>query len=58
MMIHCNSLEAPCELNIIVLQQQRNIGRRFGTSKMHLSPSVALAAVPFKAVVLLLLIRC
>ena len=31
-------------------------GQRFGTSKMHLSPSVALAAVCSKAVVLLLLI--
>ena len=32
--------------------------RRFGTSKMHLSPPVAWAAVPSKAVVLLLLIYC
>ena len=39
-----------------VLQQQQNLGRRFGTSKMHLSPPVALAAVCSKAVVLLLLI--
>ena len=30
-----------CELNIFVLQQQRNLGQRFGTSKMHLSPTVA-----------------
>ena len=28
-----------------VLQQQQNLGRRFGTSKMHLSPPVAQAAV-------------
>ena len=27
----------PCELNIFVLQQQQNLGQRFGTSKMHLS---------------------
>ena len=33
----------------------QNLGRRFGTSKMHLSPPVALAAVGSKAVVLLLL---
>ena len=32
-----------------------NLGRRFGTSKMHLSPPVAKAAVRSKAVVLLLL---
>ena len=25
----------------LVLQQQQNLGRRFGTSKMHLSPPVA-----------------
>ena len=29
----------------------QNPGRRFGTSKMHLSPQVALAAVRSKAVV-------
>ena len=29
------------ELHAIVLQQQQNLGRRFGTSKMHLSPPVA-----------------
>ena len=39
-------------------QQQQNLGRRFGTSKMHLSPPVAQAAVPSKAVVLLLLTFC
>ena len=46
------------QLNIFVLQQQQYLGRRFGTSKMHLSPlpPVALAAVRSKAVVLLLLI--
>ena len=32
-----------------------NLGRRFGTSKMHLSPPVAKVAVRSKAVVLLLL---
>ena len=48
----------PCELNIFVLQLQQNLGRRFGTSKMQLSPLVVLVAVRSKAVVLLLLIRC
>ena len=42
--------------DLFVLQQQQNLGRRFGTSKMH--SIVALAAVRSKAVVLLLLIRC
>ena len=42
----------------LVLQQQQNLGRRFGTSKMHLSPPVAWAAVRSKAVVLLLLTFC
>ena len=42
----------------LVLQQQQNLGRRFGTSKMHLSPPVAWAAVCSKAVVLLLLTFC
>ena len=37
-----------------VLQQQQNLGRGFGASKMHLSPPVAWAAFRFKAVVLLL----
>ena len=41
-----------------MLQHEQNLGRRFGTSEMHLSPHVALAAVRSKAVVLLLLIRC
>ena len=40
------------------LQQQQNLGRRFSTSKMHLSPPVAWAAVHSKAVVLLLLTFC
>ena len=34
------------------------LGRRFGTSKMHLSPPVAKAAVRSKVVVLLLLTFC
>ena len=44
----------------ILLQyvQQQNLGRRFGTSKMHLNPQMALAAVRSKMVVLLLVIRC
>ena len=41
-----------------VLQQQQNLGRRFGTSKMHLSPPMPKAAVRSKAVVLLLLTFC
>ena len=44
--------------HFFVLQQQQNLGRRFGTSKMHLSPPVAWAAVRSKAVVLLLLTFC
>ena len=40
------------------VQQQQNLGRRFGTSKMHLSPPVAKAAIRSKAVVLLLLTFC
>ena len=42
-------------LTLFVSQQHQNLGRRFGTSKMHLSPQVALAAVRSKAVVLLLI---
>ena len=45
-------------LGFLVLQQQQNLGRRFGTSKMHLSPSVAKDAVRSKAVILLLLTFC
>ena len=41
-----------------MLQQQQNLGQRFGSSKMHLSPPVALAAVRSKVVVLLLMILC
>ena len=47
-MLHASS-------TFFVLQQQQNLGRRFGTSKMHVSPHVALAAVRSKVVVLLLL---
>ena len=39
----------PFVINIFVLQQQ-NLGRRFGSSKMHLSPTVAFAAVRSKVV--------
>ena len=28
----------PCELNVFLLQQQHNLVRTFGTSKMHLTP--------------------
>ena len=41
-----------------MLQQQQNLGQRFGTSKMPLSPPVVLAAVRFNVMVLFLLIRC
>ena len=43
---------------VLVLQQKQNLGRRFCTSKMHLSHLVALSAVCSKAVVLLLLTFC
>ena len=43
---------------MFVLQQQQNLGQRFGNSKMHLSLPVTLAAVCSKAVVMLSLIRC
>ena len=42
----------------LVLQQQQNLGQRFGTSKMHSNRPVAYAAVHSKAVVLLLLTFC
>ena len=41
-----------------MLQQQQNLGQNVGTSKIHLSPPVVLAAVRSKSMVLLLLIRC
>ena len=41
-----------------VLLQQHNLGRWFGTSKMHFSQTVAKAAVHSKAVALLLFIHC
>ena len=37
-------------------RQRQNLGRSFGTSEMHLSSPVALAAVCSKAVFLLLLV--
>ena len=40
MMIHCNIKESS------MLHQQQILGRRFGTSKMHLSPS-GLGCCPF-----------
>ena len=42
---------------LCVLQQQ-NLGRRFGSSKMHLRPLLAWAAVGSKAGVQLLLLYC
>ena len=48
----------PCELNIFcVLTTTTESRARFGTSKMHLSPPEAKAAVRSKAAVLLLLIH-
>ena len=53
-----------CKLNIFVLKQHQNLGRRFGTSKMHLRPLPlplpprALAAVHSKVGIMLFLIRC
>ena len=47
-----------CCIAFHVLQKQQNLGRRFGTSKMHLSPPMAQAAVRSKAIVLLLLTFC
>ena len=38
-------------LTLFVLQQQQDLGRRLSTSKMHLSPPLALAAVRSKAAV-------
>ena len=38
----------PCEINISVLQQQQNLARRFGTSKMHLRPSSGLSCCSFE----------
>ena len=43
---------------MLVLQQQTTLGRRFGTSKMHLSVPVAYNAVRSKAAALSLLIHC
>ena len=43
---------------IFVIQQLRNLGRRFGTSGMHLGPPKAWAAVRSGAVVLLFLSFC
>ena len=48
----------PCELDIFLLQPQQNLGQRFGTSKTHLRPPVAKAAVCTKVVDLLLLTFC
>ena len=40
-MIHCNSLEASIRVEHFCALKQHNLGRRFGTSEMHLSPQVA-----------------
>ena len=57
MMIHCIRWP-PCELNISCTSTTAESRAAFGTSKMHLSPPVAWAAVRSKAVVLLLLTFC
>ena len=58
-MIHCNSWESSnASLISFVLHKQKNLGQRFCTSKMHLSPPVALAAVHSGVMVRLLLIPC
>ena len=49
---------ASMRAEFLVLQQQQNLGRRFVTSKMYLSPPVAQAAVHSKAVALLSLTFC
>ena len=46
------SLRPQMSLTFFVLQQQQNLGRRLGTSKMHLPPPKGIT----KAMVLLLLI--
>ena len=46
MMIFCIR-RLPCELNFLVLQQEQNLARRFGTSKMHIAPD-GLSCCPFK----------
>ena len=51
--------KSPCELNDFEFQQQQNLGRIFGSSKMHYDPS-GFCCCPFgsNAVVLFLFIRC
>ena len=60
MMIHCNSYKASMRAEHFLYLNNSiiNLGRKFGTSKMHLSPPVALAAVRSKVVVMLLLTCC
>ena len=45
-------------VTFLVLQQHRDLGRRFGTSKMYLDPLLSWAAARSEAVVLLLLTCC
>ena len=47
-----------CALHYCMFYQQHNLGRRFGASKMHLGPPVALTAISSKTVALLFLIHC
>ena len=42
MMIHCNSCGASTRAeHFFVLQQQQNLGQRFGASELQLSPPMA-----------------
>ena len=41
-----------------MIEQQQNLGRKFGNNRLHLSPQDAKAAVRTKVVILLLLIHC
>ena len=51
MFLHGNTLQwldgFHASLTLLVLQQQQNLGRRFGTSKMHLSPTPCCGASVF-----------
>ena len=38
MIIHCNIEGLHASWTLFVLQQQQNLGQRFGTSKIHVSP--------------------
>ena len=46
----------PCELNIFVHQRQHNVGRRFESSKMHLSHPQLIRLLSVQRRVVLLLV--